>query len=253
MKTFRISSLAVLLAVAAVISSATVANATVVDLTSGPGASGSINGALFFASDQQPAGTGFIQPFIRVQNKGFEQGYNTDGGFPFDDKHPHNFQHSVLMSSLSEFNIGGTEYFKFMLDANQSSHQFPLTQLQIFTSNDGSQMVNTFDKNGVLQLNGTLAYNLNAGGGSNSVLTTATGSGKFDMVMYVPVSDFNLNDKYMVFYFGGDGNGGFEEWTVATGVAPVPEASAFFPVIGLLAAVFSTRFVRRRQLLQVSK
>jgi hypothetical protein len=67
------------------------------------------------------------------------------------------------------------------------------------------------------------------------------------------VSLFNLSDKYVYLYFAGQGNGGFEEWTAATSVAPIPEASTFFPIIGLLAAVFSTRFVRRRQLQQVSK
>lgn len=255
MKTIRISSLSALLIAAASLILATGAHATVVDLTTSLSATGSINGALFFASDQQPAGTGFIDPFLRVQASPTEQGYNTDGGFPFDDKNPHNFQHSVLLSSLMQINLNGTEYFKFMLDANQSgasNHTFTMTGLQIFTTNDPAQMVTTFDANGVLQLNGTLAYNMNASG-TNSVKTTATGSGKYDMVMYVPVSLFNLADKYMVLYFAGQGNGGFEEWTVATGVNPIPEASTFFPIIGLLAAVFSTQFVRRRQLQHLSK
>lgn len=100
-----------------------------------------------------------------------------------------------------------------MLDANMSGnsngHTSNLSALQIFTTTDGAQMVNSFDAKGILQLNGTLAYNMNAGG-QNNVITTATGSGKFDMVMYVPVSDFNLNDKYVVLYFAGQGTGGFE-------------------------------------------
>ena len=256
MKSIRASSLSALLIAAAALLITTGAQATIVDLTTGTGASGQIGDALFFASDQQPAGTGFIDPFLRVQASPTEQGYNTDGGFPFDDKNPHNFQHSVLMSSLMQFDINGTEYFKFMLDANQSgnsNHVFTMTQLQVYTSNNGSPMTTAINPDGTLAL-GNLAYNLNPGGGTgNSVLTTATGSGKYDAIVYVPVSDFNLSDKYMILYFGGQGNGGFEEWTVATGVAPVPEASAFFPVIGLLAAVFSTQFVRRRQLAQISK
>lgn len=257
MKTIRVTSVSTLFAAITAFSFATSAHASVVDLTTSISASGTINGALFSASDQQSAGTGFTDSFLRVEASPTEQGYNTDGGFPFDDKNPHNFQHSVLLSSLSQFNLNGTDYFKFMLDANQSgesNHTFTLTQLQIFTTNDGAQMVNTFDKNGILQLDGNLAYNMNIGGGNaNSVITTATGSGKYDAIVYVPVSDFNLNDKYVVLYFAGQGNGGFEEWTAATRVNAVPEASAFFPAIGLLAAVFSTQFVRRRQLQQVSK
>jgi len=254
MKTIKVTSVSALFVALASFSVATSAHATVVDLTTSLSASGTINGALFSASDQQPAGTGFIDSFLRVQASPTEQGYNTDGGFPFDDKNPHNFQHSVLLSSLSEFNISGTEYFKFMLDANQSSgsnHTFTMTQLQFYTSNNGAQTTTSFNADGTLPL-GHLAYNMNVGGGTaNSVITTATGSGKYDAIVYVPVSDFNLSDKYVILYFAGQGNGGFEEWTAATNVAPIPEASAFFPVIGLLAAAFSTQFVRRRQLQQI--
>jgi hypothetical protein len=250
-----------LLAAIAIISltTATKAHATVVDLTTGPNASGTIGDALFFATDQQASGTGFIDPFLRVQASPTEQGYNTDGGFPFDDKNPHNFQHSVLLSSLAEFNLNGTEYFKFMLDANQSgtsNQTFTLTQLQIYTSNNGAQTTTTFNPDGTLAFDSSthLAYNMNPGGGTtNSVITTATGSGKFDAIVYVPVSDFNLSDKYMILYFAGQGNGGFEEWTAATNVAPIPEAATLFPIVGLLAAVFSTQFVRRRQRQRLSK
>jgi len=250
------SSFTTLLVATAALALATSARATVVDLTTSLSASGTIGNALFFASDQQAAGTGFIDSFLRVQASPTEQGYNTDGGFPFDDKDPHNFQHSVLLSSLSQFTINGTEYFKFMLDANQSgtsNHTFTMTQLQFYTSNDGAQTTTIFNPDGTLPL-GHLAYNMNIGGGTdNSVIVTATGSGKYDAIVYVPVSDFNLSDKFVILYFAGQGNGGFEEWTAAINVNPVPEASAFFPVIGLLAAVFSTQFVRRRQLQKISK
>lgn len=197
------------------------------DLT-GSGSSGTIGDARFFETHQQPSGTGFIDPFLRVQGSPDQQGYNTDGGFPFDDKTPHNFQHSLLLSSLGQFTLEGTAYFKFMLDANQlgqSGHNFTLTQLQIYTGNDPAQTASAFNPDGTLPL-GNLAYNLNPGGGTtSSVLTHATGSGKYDAVMYVPVSDFNLSDKYVTLYFAGQGNGGFEEWTAAAGPAAVPEPS----------------------------
>src|SRR5258708_16328093 len=142
MKTTTIVSLSAAAIAAALMFSGAAANATLVDLTTSGSASGQIGDALFFATDQQPAGTGYIDPFLRVQASPTEQGYNTDGGFPFDDMSPHNFQHSVLLSSLAEFNLNGTEYFKFMLDANQSgasNHTFTLTQLPIYTSNNGAQ------------------------------------------------------------------------------------------------------------------
>ena len=256
MKVTRITLLGALLIAAGALLFTVSAHATVVDLTTSADASGSINGALFFATDQQPAGTGFIDPFLRVQASPTEQGYNTDGGFPFDDKNPHNFQHSLLLSSLAQFDVNGTEYFKFMLDANQSGasdHTFTLTQLQLYTANSGSLLPTSLNPDGTIAL-GTLAYNMNPGGGTtNSVITTATGSGKFDAIVYVPVSDFNLNDKFVYLYFAGQGNGGFEEWTAATLTAPIPEASALFPIVGLLVAIFSTHFLRRRQMARISK
>src|SRR5437899_3037760 len=155
MNTIRVFSLSALLIAAAALLLATSAHATIVDLTTSANASGDINGALFFASDQQAAGTGFIDPFLRVQASPTEQGYNTDGGFPFDDKNPHNFQHSLLLSSLAQFNMNGTDYFKFMLDANQSAvsnHTFTLTQLQLCTANRGSLLPTSLNPAGTMPL-----------------------------------------------------------------------------------------------------
>src|SRR5213083_2892156 len=108
MKIRTITSLSAAIVAAGLLSLSSTATATVVDLTTGLDAHGEINGALFYATDQQPAGTGFIQSFLRVQahgNNTFEHGYNTDGGFPFDDKHPHNFQHSIQLADLATFDI----------------------------------------------------------------------------------------------------------------------------------------------------
>lgn len=237
------------------------ARATIVDLTTGPNASGEIDGALFFATQQQPAGTGYIDPFLRIQEKQFEQGYNTDGGFPFDDKTPHNYQHSLYIPDLTATIIDGTPYLAFMLDSNQNGngytqHVLEMTALQIFTTNDPNQTTESFNSGGILQLNGTLVYNMNANG-SNIVLTTATGSGKADMFMYIPVSLLQTGELYLVLYsaFGNSipSDGGFEEWVFVPGTAPIPEASSFFPVIGLLAAVLSTRVLRRRKIAQLAR
>src|SRR5438309_7404992 len=79
MKIKRVSSISALLIAAGSLLFALSAQAKIVDLTTGPDASGEINGALFFASDQQPAGTGFIDPFLRAQDNG-------PGGFERGDK-----------------------------------------------------------------------------------------------------------------------------------------------------------------------
>jgi hypothetical protein len=253
-----IGSLAALLLAAAFFCAGTSAKATIVDLTTGANASGDINGALFFATQQQPAGTGYIDPFLRIQEKQFEQGYNTDGGFPFDDKSPHNFQHSLYLPDLTATIYNGQAYLVFMLDSNQNGnsytqHTLDMTALQIFTTNDPNQTVTSFNSKGILQLNGTLIYNL----GNNEVLTTATGSGKTDMFMYIPVSLVQTGELYLVLYsaFGNSipTNGGFEEWVFIPGTAPIPEMATLFPVVGLVLAVLSTRLLRRRKIAQLAR
>src|SRR5437763_8613650 len=155
MNTIRVFSLSALLIAAAALFLATSAHATIVDLTTSANASGDINGALFFASDQQAAGTGFIDPFLRVQASPTEQGYNTDGGFPFDDKNPHNFQHSVLLSSLMQFNLNSTEYFTFTLDAHKTgatNHTFTMTLLQINTAHSGALLPTSLNTAGIIPM-----------------------------------------------------------------------------------------------------
>jgi hypothetical protein len=237
------------------------AKATIVDLTAGGNASGEIDGALFFATQQQPAGTGFIDPFLRIQQKTFEQGYNTDGGFPFDDKSPHNYQHSLYIPDLTTQVLNGTQYLVFMLDSNQSGnaysqHTISLDCLQIFTSNDPNQTTTSFTSGGILALNGTLVYNLDANMDS-AVLATALGSGKADLFLYLPADLVKTGEQYLYLYscFGNTivSDGGFEEWVFIPGTQPIPEMGTFFPVIGLLVAVLSTRVLRRRKIAQLAR
>ena len=258
-KAKTISLLSVLIVAAGFLLSVGNAQAMIIDLTTGPDASGEVDGALFFASEQQPAGTGKIDPFLRIDSKmPTEQGYNTDGGFPFDDKKPHNFQHSLLISDLTPTIFNGIPYLLFELDSNQAGnsyteHEIDMTKLQIFTTNDPNQTTESFNGAGVLQLNGTLVYNL----GDNIVKMTAKGSGKADMFMYIPASLVQTGELYLVLYSAFSQSvvttGGFEEWIFIPGTVPIPETGTFFPVIGLLVAVLSTRVLRRRKIAQLAR
>ena len=229
------------------------ANAAVVDLT-GNNNSGSANGAVFDWTDAQPTGTGVIQPFLRVQADGMEQGYNTSGGIPFDDKAgpwTHDVQFSDLQSTT--VTVNGMAYFKLMLDVNEpggSKSLISLEQLKIYTSPAGSQT--TLD----LASLGTLRFNLD-GNGDNSVLLDAArnnGSGSGDMFAYIPVANFaGVSGSDYIYLYSNFGNadgtteGGFEEWSLVKNLSPVPEMSAFFPIIGLVAAVSLTQLLRRRR------
>src|SRR5256714_7876450 len=257
MKTIRISSLSALLIAAGSLVLATGAHATVVDLINGD--SGTITNsygtATFDFTQPQPTGTGIIQPFLRVQNDPSEQGYNTSGGTPFDDKAgpwTHNLTFADLVTTA--VTINGQNYFKLLLDVNEpggSKSTVSLESLQFYTSSQGSLV--TTD----ISTLGTLRYSLSPG---DQILLDAArnhGSGSGDMYAYIPVSAFagtaSTDFVYMYCAFGNTdpSQGGFEEWALVG--KPIPEASTLFPIVGLLAAVFSTQFVRRRQLQQLSK
>lgn len=234
----------------------TAARATVVDLT-GSNNSGSIGGAQFVFTDQQPTGTGVIKPFLRVQNDPMEQGYNTSGGTPFDDKAgpwTHDLSFGDLQTSTVVLN--GTSYFQLLLDVNEpggGKSLINLDKLQFYTSSQGS--LTTTDISSL----GALRYSF---GSSDWVVLDASrnhGSGSGDMYAYIPTSAFagtNSSDfVYMYVHFGDadPSQGGFEEWALVTNASPIPEMGTFFPVIGLMVAVFSTRALRRRQLVLIAR
>ena len=234
--------------IVAIIICTTVGYATVVDLT-GSNDSGTINDAQFVFTTPQPTGTGVIQPFLRVENTPVEQGYNTSGGTPFDDK-AGPWTHNLTVGDLqsTEVTLGGVSYFKLLLDVNEPGGKkslISLDQLQFYTSSVGSQTTSK-----VISL-GTLRYTFGSG---DSVILDASrnhGSGSGDMYAYIPTSDFadtKTNDfVYLYAHFGNtdESQAGFEEWALVN-AAPIPEMNTLFPVIGFFAVAFATQHLRRR-------
>jgi len=105
--------------IVAVVIRTAVGYVTVVDLT-GSNGSGTINGAQFVFTTPQPTGTGVIEPFLRLENSPVEQGYNTSGGTPFDDKagpRTHDLTFGALQNT--QVTLGGVNYFKLLLDVNE--------------------------------------------------------------------------------------------------------------------------------------
>jgi len=245
--------LAAVLVAAGALFALTPAQATIVDLIHGD--SGAINGALFDFTTAQPTGTGVIQPFLRVQNDPVEQGYNTSGApVPFDDK-AGPWTHDVTFAGLQATTVivGNTSYFKLLLDINQAnSHPLlSLDQLQFYTSPTGSQTTTNVSSLG------TLRYSFSPGDAVYLDASRNHGSGSGDMFAYLPTSAFagtsSSDFVYLYCHFGNThpSNDGFEEWSLV--VSPVPEASTFFPVIGLVVAVVSTYELRRRKLKQMAR
>lgn len=235
------------------------AQATVLDL--GTNGSGVINGALFEVSSLHPAGTGVFNPFLTVQNSPWEQGYNSSTA-NFDTKREPQWNHEIRFSDLTVSTINGNAYFGFMVDVNEPNGNgrstISLNGLQIFTSST-LQHSTSVDSNGFFNGSlGNLRYDLGVG---NIVLydDQHSGSGTADISIYIPVSFFagtNPNDYVYMYQRWGNSDaseGGFEETALIQGITPIPELGAFFPVIGLLAAVFSTHFLRRRQVARIAR
>lgn len=211
---------------------------TIVDLTTA-GASGTINGAIYQQYTPQPTGTGVFEPFLRIQlgTTGSEAGYNTDGSPVWaETKGPagSNWCHSVPLSSMAIVNIGGLDYREFRLDideaGNESFSPLSLDVLKIYleaTPNiTGDPAVNLTN----------LVYDMDAGDVGNWVKLSyglngsqpGGGSGKGDMLAYIPDSLFTGPNQHVYLYSvlglttGWECNDGPEEW--AYRVVPTPGA-----------------------------
>jgi hypothetical protein len=278
--------------------------ASLVGTYSGPGwtNSGGLfdQGAIFAQINVQPTGTGVIQSFLRLQNNPNEQGYNTDarsypaGKTQFDEKTDPNFTRSIQLSAVPIVSINGTNYREFFLDINESANTagrlISLDQLEIFLSS--SSTLDTYTSSNPNSTPSALSgpggatskqiYTLDTGLSPSTpdnpfvdnwialdYLTSSGGSGKGDMVFYLPDALFANSGQgtnpyvYLYSQFGCGGvnkncnnnanyasddtsNAGFEEWWVrsvmgggggGSGQSAVPEPTSLILLgTGLLIA-----------------
>ncbi len=252
--------------------------------------------AVFSDFFTQPAGTGVFEPFLTIDANGqtstttrtIEQGYNTAGftALYLDQLRPQ-WNRQVRVGDLAQINRGGVLYYAFLLDANEpggAKSLISVDNVRIYTSSsDNTALVqNDITK---LDLLGTKRWALNdptknpdgtfnianwikldaaqenvdAGGISNG------GSGKSDMIAYIPKTAFGtaLPTDYLWFYnlngvhYSVDKNlasqSGFEEWRAVVNLAPpdtqpggnVPDGGV---TLVLLAGGLSSLALLRRKL-----
>lgn len=220
------------------------ATADTFDLTTA-GSSVTINGAIYQQTSPQPTGTGVIQPFLRLQNNGVEQGYNTSAR-PIESGYHSKvdpFTHDLLLSDIPVVNVNGTSYRQFLLDINESNGQnrelLSMDRLQIFQSNTGniSQYANL----------GTKIYDLDANTDNLVMLNYDLnhGSGSGDLFVYIPNALFDASKQYVNLYslfgntVGADGtsDAGFEEWATLKSDAPPPVNEVPAPATLVFAAL----------------
>jgi len=197
-------------------------------------------------------GTGVFNPFVRIQGKGIEKGYNTDGSAEFDTKGG-KWTHSIKLSDIPVSNGN----IQLLLDINQSqggdNRYLSLDVMQIFLADSGS--LDNYDPDLRTLINGTLIYDLGKDkwGKDNWVRMDNTifhpGSGTGDVRVTINISEIPgwSSDKYFYLYseFGkyNSSNGGFEEWAIAIPAA-IPEPTTI-ALLGLGALSLLRKRFRR--------
>jgi hypothetical protein len=252
-------------AVAAVISSASVAHASPVGIDLTTAGSGALlnNGAAMIQVDPQPTGTGVIHSFVRLQSPGnstTEQGYNTDGRGAifnsFDANNSPQFTRSLTLGQLGMHYVNHTAYRQFLLDVNEpnggSKPLIDLTDLKLYLGASGNEL-----KSNPNDL-GTKVWDLDGGGDVTLHLKDlGHGSGQGDYLLSVPNSLFTGPNQFVYLFSKFTGaQGGFEEWAGLTSrdqphchgqSVPLPPAAySGFAGLGLLAAGYGLR--KRRAL-----
>jgi PEP-CTERM motif-containing protein len=213
-----------------VMMSTTRAEATTINLTTA-GSSGTLagttGGTAIFNQGAQLSGTGRFPAFVQVtSNNAVAAAYNTTVNSVNDNGSSDEFNHEVLFSSLQVLNLGGTNYYSFFLDINESNNAtdkyLSLDKLTIITSPTANQSSTPLPS-------GTTRWNMSASDVIALNFDLEPGSGRADMEFLVLASAFAGtlpgDTVYLYSSFGALGvnpsglpagnygtSDGFEEW-----------------------------------------
>jgi hypothetical protein len=221
----------------------------------GSPSSGEIGGVKF-SNVRYSAGTGLIDPFVRIQgtNQLVEQGYNSsttmsspDPQFQETGKYGSQYNHALMLSDIPIAFIYDYDthqfiaYRQFLLDINETKgngqEYLSLEALQIYQSDSNELYAFTGSPTTTGSFSGgtdiSLRYNMDADDVTTWVALNFNlnpGSGYGDVSVYVPDSLFDPDLPYVYLYSAfGDQNknqkgylwefsDGFEEWSRGVGV-----------------------------------
>jgi hypothetical protein len=203
-------------------------------------------GAIFFNQVAKGTGSGVFPSFLRIQNNGTEQGFNTDANpLPLDDVNSHVLTHSITLSQMGLADAEGnpvtagylgTTYRVFHLDMAQNGPNpyLSLDAFQIYQAATGD--IATLPD---LKLS-SLQYSLS---GWIELEDVAAGNGQSDYTVLIPDSVFDHTGDipyvYLYSKFGAEtsaegsltANSSFEEWSYLAAPAFVPPGQAALSIV----------------------
>lgn len=227
------------------------AGAFEIDLTAGRGTTVEYEdnyGAVFIEFNEEmqstvSSGTGVIDPFLTIQKKNEEEGFNSDKTPLVLDTTRPKWNHSLQIGDLVASPIDGcSAYYEFLLDINEPAATSLLTQTElevyVVDNDDGgaiedlSAYTPVWDLDALEDSEILYDYNLWSGSGQN-----------IDAAFLLPTSlfsGFNADDFVYLYAAFEDSGAGFEEYVQRKGVAPIPEPATLFLLGAGLATLAGT-------------
>jgi hypothetical protein len=225
--------------------SALAASAFAVTVSMPPSPATDPSGIILVSDQYRSGGTGFIDPFLRLQDNTSEAGFNTSGALvPPNEAKPGPWTHDLLLANLLPVTFQGGSYFQISLDINQNQSGGPsenilLTDFEIRTGTLANRTNLTGTNLRTSLVNDYQLGDINAG------------SGVGDVQFYIPVFNY-APDTYLTLFANFErSNDGIEEFSAVVGTQPpdrpsVPEGGTTALLLG--STLICLAFVQRRVL-----